>query len=398
MQRWAIRIAAAVLAATVFLAFFGGSTPLPEDKLPAVTQAAAEHYAVSFVRCEMPQLAIHDSLEDTYRSALAIPDPALVATAEPAGLAAQGEPNQDEALEGLQELERQASGQTATTLSEQDQLAAAEALSAEARGDDTPTTAAAQAQEEPVEQDIEAQGDFGTAGPIDGPDAAPPTTTPPTAAPTTSPSTGDTTPEAAPADSADTPAATASSESDCKRQSVHGTTHEKWELLSESLQLHSVLVQMDSGLARVSVALDELEGDPVLAALPSVVLVQPAEDITEPPRSYETEMPDAWDTDKVTARIEDWAAAFVANDGEQMLDLTDQRLSTTVGPQGDSELARVVMIEPLAGEDVETARVRVVFVATSGAAYTFDVFVDRLSDAQPSIAGWGAPFAPLVEQ
>lgn len=184
----------------------------------------------------------------------------------------------------------------------------------------------------------------------------------------------------------------------CTSYDIASISLRRWRPVGgEGLQQHTFLATAGSGeILEVDVLIDaDLIGrNPVLAAVPSVRVITPTADEVEISGFQIDGVPGAFSETAASDRLQEWAEAFLTGDQTNMLNFTDQRTSLVVPLSARSELQSVLLMEPI-GQDfgTDTVRVRYVFADTSGRVHSFDVFMDRIDDPQPSIAAWGPPGA-----
>ena len=180
----------------------------------------------------------------------------------------------------------------------------------------------------------------------------------------------------------------------CTPTVINEIVHRRWTPVEGEgvREIQTFLIDSDRGLLEADVLVDVSGRHVVLAAIPNVqeADIDPAEvPSVGVPNSG---VPGNFDSESVRARLTSWASAFLTRDGAAMLDVTAQRRGEVIQISSQSTLDSIISLEPLGGDlNEDVVRVRLVFSDTEGFVHSFDVFVDRLNEAQPSVAGWGAP-------
>ena len=182
----------------------------------------------------------------------------------------------------------------------------------------------------------------------------------------------------------------------CNAYDVTSIAFRRWRPAARTgLQQHTFLASTRDGVALqvdVLVSSDVAGLTPILAAVPSVQPINPDTEEVELTGLNIGDIPGDFNQSAASDRLQEWANAYLTGDQEAMLNVTDQRTSQVILGNSRSELQSVLEATPL-GRDFETTtvRVRYVFADTSGRGHSFDVFIDRIDEPLPVIAGWGPP-------
>ena len=180
----------------------------------------------------------------------------------------------------------------------------------------------------------------------------------------------------------------------CSPTSFSSLSFRRWQPVegSSSREIHTFAVDSERGLLEARVLVDADGRDVVLAAIPTIVRIdlQAGEVPSEGVPVNGT--PGSFDRDQALTRAQAWTAAYLNRDVTSMLDITDQRRDEVVHPDAQADSGEIILFDPLGQDTLEdVVRVRTVILDSRGFTHSFDLFFDRLDEAQPSVAGWGAP-------